>query len=186
MLAYSSVSQVGYILLGFSLFTLGGLVATFFYMISHAFLKGLLFLVAGMAQNMHGIKTIKATEGMGYQVPLTMMLFTFAAFGMVGIPGTSGFIAKLQLSLAFMDASRGGFVALIIVSGILNALYFFPIFMKSFFPEEEKVSFKLEKIPFAMGFTLIMMVGIILTLGFYPNLLMPWIEAAADSLLGVS
>lgn len=186
MLAYSSVSQVGYILLGFSLFTLGGLVATFYYMISHAFLKGLLFLVAGMAQNMKGIRTIKATEGMGYAMPITMILFTFASFGMVGIPGTSGFIAKLQLSLAFMDASRGGFVALIIVSGILNALYFFPIFMKSFFQEEDQAPFTLEKIPFAMGLTLTLFVLIILTLGFFPGFILPWIESAASSLLGIS
>lgn len=186
MLAYSSVSQVGYILLGFSIFTFGGLVATFFYMVSHAFLKGLLFLVAGMAQNLNGIKTLKSTEGIGYQIPLTMMLFTFASLGMVGIPGTSGFVAKLQLSLAFMDVSRGYLVALIIVSGILNALYFFPIFMKSFFTEDDRQEFKLEKIPFAMGFTLVLFTGIILTLGFYPGLILPWLEAAAHSLLGAS
>ena len=184
MLAYSSVSQVGYLLLGFSLFTYAGLVATFFYMISHAFLKGLLFLVAGMAQNVHGIKTIKATEGMGYQIPLTMMLFTLAALGMVGIPGTSGFMAKLQLSLAFMDASRGGLVILIIASGILNALYFFPIFMKSFFQEDSSSGFKLEKIPFTMGFTLIIFVAVIVSLGLFPGLILPLIESAAQSLMG--
>jgi multicomponent Na+:H+ antiporter subunit D len=155
-------------------------------MVSHAFLKGLLFLVAGMAQNLNGIKTLKSTEGIGYQIPLTMMLFTFASLGMVGIPGTSGFVAKLQLSLAFMDVSRGYLVALIIVSGILNALYFFPIFMKSFFTEDDRQEFKLEKIPFAMGFTLVLFTGIILTLGFYPGLILPWLEAAAHSLLGAS
>jgi multicomponent Na+:H+ antiporter subunit D len=184
MLAYSTVSQVGYILLGFSIFTWGGLVAAFFYIVSHAFIKGLLFLTAGMAKSIHGIKSIKATEGIGYKIPLTMMLFTVGAMGMVGIPGTSGFMAKLQLSLAFLDVSRGYLVAILIISGVINALYFFPIIMNSFFQEESKEVFKLEKIPFAMGFTLLMFVGIIFALGLFPGLLLPYLEAAAMSLMG--
>jgi multicomponent Na+:H+ antiporter subunit D len=137
-----------------------------------------------MAKSIHGIKSIQATEGIGYKIPLTMMLVTVGAMGMVGIPGTSGFMAKLQLSLAFLDVSRGYLVAILIISGVLNALYFFPIIMNSFFQEDNKESFKLEKIPFSMGFTLVMFVGIIFALGLFPGLLLPYLEAAAMSLMG--
>lgn len=185
MLAYSTVSQVGYMVLALSLVSITGLTAMFFYILSHAFLKGTLFLVTGATIYRYNKRSLKDYEGLGYTMPLTMGAFAIAAFGMVGIPGTSGFIAKFDLAIAFLDRSQFVLVGLLMVSGILNAIYYFPIVAKAFVTENDGVQLKLETLPKSMIFVLIVFTGAIFVLGFAPNLVMPYIEAAAHSMGGI-
>lgn len=183
MLAYSSVAQIGYILLALSLMNLVGLQAMLLYIFSHALLKGLLFLVSGSAIFYKSVRALKDFQGFAYLMPLSMVFFTVAAFGMIGIPGTSGFIAKWQLSLAFLESGRGLYIILIIASGILNAIYYFPVIISAFL-NKEKAEMRLEKIPWTMVVsTSLLFVGIF-ALGIFPGFFMPWIELAASSLGG--
>ena len=183
MLAYSSVAQVGYILLALSLMSEIGLTAMLLYIFSHALLKGLLFLVSGSAIFYKSVRALKDFEGFAYLMPLSMVFFTISAFGMIGIPGTSGFIAKWQLSIAFLENGMGLYVILIIASGILNAIYYLPIIISAFL-NKEKADMHIEKLPFLMLLsTSLFLVGI-LALGIFPGWFMPFIEAAASSLGG--
>ena len=182
MLAYSSVAQVGVLLLALSLSTAAGLTAMFFYMISHAITKALLFLVGGSSEYYLERRTLASMRGLGYLMPLSMGALAIGAFAMVGIPGTSGFIAKFQLALAFNEAGQWGFVVLLIASSILSAIYLFPVVINGFVRDIDDQTVGLEKIPWTMALSVFLLGAMILTLGFAPNLIMPTIEAAVAAI----
>lgn len=136
-LAYSSIAQIGYIMLGLFLLNEQGLTGGLYHLFTHAFMKGLLFLCAGAIIVQTGIRNISSMKGIGLKMPLTMIFFTIASLTMVGIPPFNGFISKWQLSLASLDAGQPVFVAILIVSSLLNAAYYFPIVITAFFPGEK-------------------------------------------------
>ncbi len=135
-LAYSSIAQIGYILLGVFLLSEQGLIGGLYHLFTHAFMKGLLFLCAGAIIVQTGIRNISQMKGIGLKMPATMIFFTIAAVTMVGIPPFNGFISKWQLSLASLEAGQPFFVAVLIVSSLLNAAYYFPIVITAFFASE--------------------------------------------------
>lgn len=186
MLAYSTVSQVGYILLALSLLSTAGLEVMFFYIFSHALIKGTLFLVTGATISHQKKRSLESYKGLGYLMPLSMTAFALAGFGMVGIPGTSGFVAKFQIATAFLDVGQSLFVWVLIVSSILNALYYFPIIINGFVTENEGIDVRLEKVPWTMLVTISVFVLGIFILGVTPGVIMPYIQAAAEVMGGVS
>jgi len=105
---------------------------------------------------------------------------------MVGIPGTSGFVAKFQIATAFLDVDQALFVWVLIVSSILNALYYFPIIINGFVTDNEGIDVHLEKVPWPMLVTLSVFVLGIFLLGVMPGVIMPYIQAAAEVMGGVS
>lgn len=135
-LAYSSVAQIGYVLLGIALFSQQALFGALFHIFSHAFMKGALFLCAGAIVTQTGKKYISQMKGIGYEMPVTMIAFALAAVTMVGIPPFNAFISKWHLAVASLDAGEGYLVAVLIVSSLLNALYYFPIVVQAFFTGE--------------------------------------------------
>jgi multicomponent Na+:H+ antiporter subunit D len=127
MLAYSTVGQVGYIALGIGLANPLGLIGALLHILNHAFMKCCLFLVAGGIRHQTGAREISWFAGMGRRMPLTMAAFTVAALSMVGIPPTAGFFSKWYLILGSIDNSNWVFVAVILASSLLNAVYFFRV-----------------------------------------------------------
>lgn len=136
-LAYSSIAQIGYIALGIFLLSEQGLTGGLYHLFTHAFMKGLLFLCAGAIVVQTGLRNISQMRGIGLKMPLTMIFFTIASVTMVGIPPFNGFISKWQLSLASLEAGQPIFVAILIVSSLLNAAYYFPIVITAFFAADE-------------------------------------------------
>jgi multicomponent Na+:H+ antiporter subunit D len=132
-LAYSSIAQIGYILLGIALLSEQAMVGAVYHIFTHAFMKGCLFLCAGSIIVQTGKKNISEMGGIGFKMPLTMICFTLASLSMVGIPPFNGFISKWQLSMAALNLGKPEFVALLIVSSLLNAVYYFPIITAAFF-----------------------------------------------------
>ncbi|MFP4077554.1 MAG: complex I subunit 5 family protein [Candidatus Izemoplasmataceae bacterium] len=186
MLAYSSVAQIGYIVLGISLISRNGLSAAFFHIISHGFLKSALFLSAGLLIYHRGLKKIRAFGAIGYAMPLTMGVFAVASLGMIGIPLTSGFIAKLNLAEASLEDGQAWLLFIIVVSGILNALYYLPILITAFLRDEQKeevMSFSFESVHLSMIIPVIIIGLFIVTIGVYPGLIMPWVETAVSSVM---
>lgn len=177
LLAYSSVSQVGILLLALSLLSNGALFALFFYMLSHATLKATLFLVAGAIEYDQRVRFNASFQGLGYVMPVTMSVFAVAVFGMIGIPGTSGFIAKFQLALAFNEASQALLIGLLILSSILSAIYLFPLLISAFVKKVDDIHLRLEPVPFSMLASLLGLLGLILTLGFAPG----WVNASIEA-----
>ena len=132
MLAYSTVAQVAYIGLGIGLANPLGLIGALLHILNHAFMKSCLFLVAGGIRYQTGLHAIPQFAGLGRKMPLMMSAFTVAALSMVGIPPTAGFFSKWYLVLGGIEAGNWVFVAVILASSLLTAVYFFRMIEKLF------------------------------------------------------
>lgn len=182
-LAYSTVAQVGYIFLGLGLGTAWGLSAALWHVIIHAFMKVSLFMVAGTVFFQTGRKNVLYFSGLGRLMPLSMGAFTIASFSMIGIPLFGGFISKYALAQGSMEANSYGFVALIVLSGLLNASYYLPIVWQAFFTEETGGKFHFDVVPFSMMLPLLIVTAVLIYLGIAPERIMIVVENAAAVLL---
>ena len=131
MLAYSSVAQIGYIGLGIGMANTFGFIGAVLHILNHAFMKGALFLVAANLRKNSGHSDISRLDA-SYRkkLPWSMAAFTLAALSMVGLPPTAGFFSKWYLALAAIEKSNWIFLAVILISSLLNAVYFFRILEK--------------------------------------------------------
>ena len=148
-LAYSTVSQISYIMLSLSLLTEAGLRGGLLHVFSHACAKGCLFLVAGVFIYKLGIRRVTELMGIGRTMPLTLACFTLASISLVGIPPMGGFTSKWAIATAAMDSGTGVFAVLgpvvLLISALLTAGYLLPVMVDGYFPgmatgyeEEEK------------------------------------------------
>ncbi len=132
-LAFSTVSQVSYILLGVAmatpLATIGGLV----HLVHQGVMKITLFFCAGNLAETLGIHKIDEMDGVGRRMPWTMAAFTVAALGMIGLPPLAGFISKWYLGLGGLAAGQPWVIIVLIGSTLLNASYFLPVLHRIWF-----------------------------------------------------
>lgn len=142
-LAYSTVSQVSYVLFGLALFTPAGFAAALLHMVFHSVIKSGLFMFAGTVIHQTGEERVEGLRGMGKYMPVTFWCFTFAALALVGIPPMSGFVSKWYLAKGAMEASVGAFSyigpAVLLVSALLTAGYLISITAEGFFPGKDFV-----------------------------------------------
>ncbi|MBT4404534.1 MAG: monovalent cation/H+ antiporter subunit D family protein, partial [Acidiferrobacteraceae bacterium] len=123
MLAYSSIAQIGYLVLGVSLATPAGLTATLLHLFNHALMKGALFLALGCIAWRLGSVRLGDLGGLGYRMPWTMGVFVIGGLSLIGLPLTAGFISKWYLVLAAVE--RGWWpVVLVIIAGSLLAMIY--------------------------------------------------------------
>lgn len=134
-LAYSSVAQIGYVLLGLTLLNERALTGALFHIFAHALMKSALFMSAGAVIHETGRRKVQEYAGMGRIMPKTMAGFSVAALSMVGIPPLAGFISKWHLAWGALDASMEWAVVLLLVSSFMNGIYYFPIVISAFFRE---------------------------------------------------
>jgi len=132
-LAYSSISQLGYVLLGLSILNSNAVIGAVFHIFSHAFMKSVLFLAAGAIIWKTGKRLIDDMKGIGRQMPVTMGCFSIAALAMIGIPPLNGFLSKWTLAMGALDANMVIYVLVLLISSLLNALYYLPIIIPAFF-----------------------------------------------------
>lgn len=134
-LAYSSVAQVGYIILGLSFLTHLGVTAGILHIFNHALAKGALFLAAGCLFYRCGSMKIRDLHGVARQMPWTMAAFVIAGMSLIGIPLTAGFISKLYLVRAALDFGGFGAViaALVLFSSLLAVVYIGRIIEAAYF-----------------------------------------------------
>ena len=123
VLAFSSVAQVGYMLLGVGMGTALGLSAGYVHLINHGIIKGALFLALGAFWYRYGIVRVSDFKGLGKIMPWTMSAFTIAALALIGVPGTAGFVSKFQLLTAAADNGWWWAVGAIVVTSILAVIY---------------------------------------------------------------
>lgn len=136
-LAFSTISQVSYIILGISLFgpvaAAGGLV----HLLHQGIMKITLFFCAGNYAETLGIHRIDEMDGAGRRMPGTSMAFTVGAFGMIGAPPLAGFITKWTMGSGALAADMDWVVAVLVLSSLLNAAYFLPILHRLWFREPQ-------------------------------------------------
>lgn len=123
MLAYSSVAQIGYITLGIGLANEAGLTGGLVHIVNHAMMKAALFLAAGAIFYRIGTTRLTELAGIGRKMPFTMAAFTVACLGLVGTPGTTGFISKWYLALGAIDNGLWPLVFLIVGSSLIALVY---------------------------------------------------------------
>jgi multicomponent Na+:H+ antiporter subunit D len=123
MLAYSSVAQIGYITLGVGLVNQAGLTGGLVHIANHAIMKAALFLAIGAVFYRLGTVELADLAGAGRRMPLTMAAFTIAGFGLVGTPGTAGFISKWYLAVGALDKGWWALVIVIVASSLLALVY---------------------------------------------------------------
>jgi formate hydrogenlyase subunit 3/multisubunit Na+/H+ antiporter MnhD subunit len=132
-LAYSTISQLSYILFGAALLSPYGILGAMVHIPFHGFMKITLFLCAGAVMVASGKKQISQMAGIGHQMPVTMTAFTIGAVGMCGAPPVAGFISKWFLCLGTLQAGTLLLLGVILISSLLDVVYFFPIVRKAFF-----------------------------------------------------
>jgi len=175
-LAYSTISQLSYIILGVAMLTPSGITGGLVHIANHAFSKITLFFCAGAIFVASGKKDIKEMGGLGYRMPLTMIAFGIASLSMIGVPPSSGFVTKWFLALGAMELKSVGLLVVLLVSSLLNAGYFVPVFLKAFFgkvsPEDAELTGSLENRPLIlfMVIPLLITATISIVIGIYPDL----------------
>jgi multicomponent Na+:H+ antiporter subunit D len=153
-LAFSTVSQISYIMLGTAIAgpiaTVGGLV----HLVHQGLTKITLFFCAGNLAETLGIHKVSEMNGVGRRMPWTMAAFTVGVFGMIGVPPVAGFVTKWYLGLGAAAAGAYWVIGVLLVSSLLNAAYFLPILYRAWFrpppahwPEEHVLSKRLETAP---------------------------------------
>lgn len=140
-LAYSSVSQVSYVLFGLFTMTEIGFVGALLHVIFHALMKNTLFMGAGNIIHKTEKTMVDDLDGLGRRMPWTYAFFTVASLGLVGIPPTGGFVSKWNLAQGGLASGLpGGWIgpAALLVSAVLTAAYLFTIVIRGCFPGEGK------------------------------------------------
>jgi len=138
-LAYSTVSQLSYVVLGAALLTTSSMIGGIMQIAMHAFAKITLFFCAGSIYVASHKTNVSELSGIGRKMPFTMLAFTIGAISMIGAPPIAGFISKWYLVLGSVEAGEIPLLFVLLTSSILNAAYFLPIVYKAFFeaPKEE-------------------------------------------------
>ncbi len=134
-LAYSTVSQLSYVIFGVALLTPSGITGSIMHIVIHAFGKITLFFCAGSIYAVTHKTKISELDGIGKKMPFTMAAFSLAALSLIGIPPLGGFISKWYLAKGVIETGEIPIIAVLVVSSILNACYFLPIVYKAFFKE---------------------------------------------------
>ena len=137
MLAYSSVAQIGYIVLGIGLANATGLTGGLLHLVNHSFMKGCLFLVAGAIVYRTGLRKISEFRNLSVKMPWTCAIFTVAALSMIGIPPFCGFFSKLYLIIGAVEAGKWLFTGVILFSSVLALAYFMNVIRYMYLPKEE-------------------------------------------------
>ena len=186
-LAYSSVSQLSYVLLGVLLMTPAGLLGALLQMLFHAAAKIGVFLCAGSAIFLTGTETLDGFPGLGRRLPATMVCFTLLSLSLVGIPPFGGFFSKWYLisaALADVPGALGFVIAgVLLFSALLTAGYLFPPVVRSFFPGRAFPGAARVAEPLTMVLPLAVMAAVCLLLGLFPNGILAVLRAVAGSIL---
>lgn len=188
-LAYSTVSQVSYILFGLSAMNMNSVTGGVLHVIAHGFIKAALFLCAGAIIYMTGKTRVEELRGIGKEMPLLLWCYTIVSLGLIGIPPTGGFISKWYLAIGSLETGIAGFSwigpVVLLVSALLTAGYLLPLTIQGFFPGEDYDYKALRKKEPSALMTVPVLILTVLTvlMGLFPGQLISWIQQAVTKLV---
>jgi len=170
-IAYSTVSQLSYIILGVALLTPDSMNGGLSFIAHHAFPKITLFFAAGAIFVSTGLRQISHMHGLGRRMPWTFGAFALATLSFVGLPPVSGFVSKFYMATGAADAAMTGLMFVILISALLNLAYLGPVVYKAFFlpPAEGMDLTSYKEAPLAMLIPLVLTALISILLGFHPQ-----------------
>ncbi|MBP5384148.1 MAG: proton-conducting membrane transporter [Lachnospiraceae bacterium] len=188
-LAYSTVSQVSYILFGIFLLNPVSLTGSLLHVIFHAVIKSALFLCAGIVIHETGKEYVNDLPGIGKQMPGMLWCFAIVSMGLVGIPPLSGFISKWYLCVGSLEEGISVYSYLgpvmLLVSALLTAGYLLPIVIKGFIPGEgfDDSGAKRIHVSLWMMVPVLILAGLTIVLGIAPGMLTGVFKTLADTLM---
>ncbi len=177
-LAYSTVSQLSYIILGVALLTPHAINGGLIHIVNHGFSKITLFFCAGAIFIATHKKNISEMSGLGRSMPFTFGAFAVASLSMIGAPPVAGFVTKWYLLVGSMEAHQIGILLVLITSTVLNVGYFAPVTYKAFFGKrpEGEVETGIQEAPLSMLIPILIAVTVSVVIGIYPNFMMQFVE----------
>ena len=185
LLAYSSVAQIGYIVLGIGLVSVDGLTAGIVHLFNHAIIKGGMFLALGCIFFRLGSVLLPDLRGVGRQMPWTMAAFVVGGLGLIGVPLTAGFISKWYLILAALEAGMWPFAVLILLSSLLAVVYLWRVVEIAYFAPAAHDRAAVSEAPLSMLLPTWVLAAAGIYFGIDPSLPVGVARAAAMSLLGL-
>ena len=150
LLAYSSVAQIGYMVLGIGFASAMGLMATTLHIFNHALMKGALFMAVGALVYRVGSSRIEDISGLGRQMPWTFAAIFIAGLSLIGVPGTAGFISKWYLVLAALEQGAWLIAIVILLGSLLAVIYLWKLVEALFFREATEPDGPIKEAPLLM------------------------------------
>ncbi len=184
LLAYSSVAQVGYIVLGISLLSLAGMTAGMVHLFNHAITKTALFLALGAVFYRLGSARLEDMAGIGRQMPLTMFAFVIAGFSLIGVPLTVGFVSKWTLISALFAKGLWPLAVLVLLGSLLAVIYIWRVVEAAYFRPRPAGAEAVSEAPLGMLLPLWLLVAASVYFGLDTSLTLGAAERAAGLLLG--
>ena len=188
-LAYSTVSQISYVLLGLATLHPIGVTGALLHVIFHSAAKDLLFIGAGSIIHQTGKTKVDELRGIGQKMPVTLGCFAFASLSLVGIPPFAGFFSKWYLANGALASGTSAFSwigpIVLLLSALLTAAYLFPIVIKGFLPGKEPVEqfATTKEVGMVMKLPMIILALLTLLLGLFSSQLIGFLSQLAASLL---
>ncbi len=181
MLAYSSIAQIGYMLIGLAAGTAYGVMGLFLHVFNHSIMKGVAFLASGSIVHETGTRDIKSLRGVGKMMPLTSLCLFIALLGLGGVPGTNGFISKYHLFSAAFGSGLGWLGIMGVLNSALSMAYYLRVMQVLLSSPDE--GFKAHEAPVLMVAVTVVMAVIIVFLGVWPAPIISFATEASEALV---
>ena len=183
MLAYSSISQVGYVVLGIGIGTPLGIAGGLFHLFNHALAKGLLFLTSGSVQQATGTRNLDEMGGLAKRMPITAATNLVGALSIAGIPPLNGFWSKLIIIIALIQSGHPVFAVIAVLTSVLTLWYYLLMQRKAFFGKLNAKWAAVKEAPFWMTAATVFLALLCVGIGIlFSSTVTTWIQPAADVL----
>jgi len=183
MLAYSSVAQIGYIILAISFASVTGLTAGIIHLFNHALMKGALFMAMGCIFLRLGSVHIRDMDGIGKVMPFTMAAFVIGGLSLIGVPLTAGFISKWYLVQATLEEGLWQIAVLILVGSLLTVAYIWRVVEVAYFRTPVRPAHEVKEAPVSMLVPTWILIAANIYFGVDVSLTFGVAQVAAESLL---
>jgi multicomponent K+:H+ antiporter subunit A len=186
LLAFSTISQLGFILTGLGVGTGLGVAAGLFYCLSHGLFKGTLFLCAGVVQHATGTRDLRRLGGLAARLPHTTRIWLVASAAIIGVPLTNGFVAKWLLFTAALDAGQVLVVLIAWLASVFSSFYILKATVSVFYGELPTwlQARRIEEAAPSMQVGMGVLAGLCVLFGFAPQVIVGWVVAPAVRSLG--
>jgi multicomponent Na+:H+ antiporter subunit D len=183
MLAYSSISQVGYVVLGIGIGTPLGVAGGLFHLFNHALAKSLLFLNSGSVQQATGTRNLDEMGGLAKRMPVTAATSLVGSLSIAGVPPLGGFWSKLIIIMALVQAGHGVLAVAAVLASVVTLWYYLVIQRKAFFGKLDEKWKAVKEAPFWMTAATVILALLVIGTGiFFSAIFKTWIQPASDAL----
>ena len=184
MLAYSTISNIGYIFMGLGLASSYGIIGATVHIFNHALIKATLFLAAGALIHQTGYRDLRDLRGVGKAMPITSAAMAVGAISIVGIPPTAGFLCKWYITLGAIDAWRMLFALTLLFGALLIFVYYIRMLNAFYFmPPTHPEILSVGEAPVTMLIPIIVLAVLCLVMGVFGRIPLSFIEPAVVNML---